>query len=197
MKDQPTPHHCKITYDPDTDQVIFTVTENANQPKPATYNPELADVMLNEGDFEGLAHEVGKPNKPEPTTGENPDRVPIKEFMQAQWDKDNPATGEFVEPRHTISDHTPPHLKPATDEWTFDGESRVLDSDGSVICVGVEIQGPYIADAHNAALANEEKRCIEANADVLRSYIDQLAAERSKVKELEERLKAYDQHPSV
>jgi hypothetical protein len=35
-----------------------------------------------------------------------------------------------------------------------------------------------IAEAHNAALAAEEKRCIEANADVLRSYIDQLAAEK-------------------
>lgn len=31
------------------------------------YNSRLADVMLIEGDYEGLADEVGKPNKPTDT----------------------------------------------------------------------------------------------------------------------------------
>lgn len=32
-------------------------------PKERPYNPELATIMLNEGDFEGLANEVAKPPK--------------------------------------------------------------------------------------------------------------------------------------
>ncbi len=55
-----------------------------------------------------------------------------------------------------------------------------------------------VADAHNAALAAAEQAAYQRGLKDHEVWMgDQLAAERAKVKELEKRLKIYDQHGSV